>query len=62
MFSIGTYEKFGAAGGTVDNTEVVQVDVYARDAIAVNTYAGDVVSLMGPYRNDNEVNTQWVDI
>lgn len=57
----GELDKWSAEGGT-DQTETVRVDIMTQDATTSNTYATDVVDILKQYVNDNNSQTEWVDI
>jgi len=53
--------KFDAEGN-IDQTERVQVDIFAEPASTTNNYASDVVDIINDYTNDNSSKTVWTDI
>lgn len=56
---IGTQEQFGRDADVKVQTEIVDIDVWARDAATANTIASDAVSILEDFWNDSKAYTQW---
>lgn len=58
----GDLAKYDPAGDRVDQTEVVQVNVYTADAATANSYVSAAQSILAAYATDNAQQTEWVDV
>lgn len=56
---IGTQEQYGRDADVKVQTEVIDVDVWARDSGDADTIASDVITILEDFWNDSKANTNW---
>lgn len=56
---IGTQRQYGPDADTKIRTEVIDVNVWARDHAVADTVASDVITILEDYWNDGQASTAW---